>query len=118
MRETKTKGFYWRWCQAMYQFRWIVLVLWVVLLAGFSLVAPNAPDLFKENGFTPYGTESDLETKQLKDDFGFPSSTLSIVYKSDQGPDDLQTTELIKTIRELDSGRLETLVTGKATYDV
>lgn len=84
MRESNTKGFYWRWGQAMYQYRWIVVALWVFLFAGFVFLAPKSPDIFKENGFTPYGTESDIGTKQLKDEFGFPASTLTIVYKSEQ----------------------------------
>lgn len=83
MRMNSKKGVFWNWGNTMYQYRWIVVVIWLALLVAFAVVAPKAPDLFKENGFTPYGTESDTGTKQLKEQFGFAPSSLSIVYKSD-----------------------------------
>lgn len=59
----------------IYKRRRIVLAIWLVLFAGFGLLAQKTPGLLKDNGFTPVGSGSDLGLERLRDDLGYPPST-------------------------------------------
>ncbi|MFD0692503.1 MMPL family transporter [Paenibacillus sp. GCM10027628] len=82
MRETAVKGGFWRWGYAMHRFRWLVLAIGVILLLSFALFAQKTPEMLKDNGFTPKGSESDRGLLQLRDELGMPSTLLDLVYKS------------------------------------
>ncbi len=84
MREKSEKGFFWKWGKLVYRFRWITLLLSLLLFVFFAVFASKAEDLFKDNGMIPYGTESDQGDKLLREDLGFPASSLMVVYKSDK----------------------------------
>lgn len=80
MRETAVKGKFWRWGYAMHRFRWLVLVIGVLLLLSFAIFAQKTPGMLKDNGFTPRGSESDRGLIQLRDELGVPLTMLNLVY--------------------------------------
>uniref|UniRef100_UPI0035E44E70 MMPL family transporter n=1 Tax=Paenibacillus planticolens TaxID=2654976 RepID=UPI0035E44E70 len=80
MRESAVKGKFWRWGYAMYRFRWLVLIIGVLLLLSFAIFAQKTPGILKDNGFTPKGSESDRGLIQLRDELGVPLTSLNLVY--------------------------------------
>ncbi len=68
----------------MYRRRKTVLVLWLVVFAVFAWWAPKAPGMLNDNGFTPYGSESEAGKRILRDDLGAASSLFHLVYESDR----------------------------------
>ena len=54
----------------MYRFRWLVLVIGVLLLLSFAIFAQKTPGMLKDNGFTPKGSESDRGLIQMRDELG------------------------------------------------
>ncbi|TCZ76140.1 MMPL family transporter [Paenibacillus albiflavus] len=84
MREVSKKGAFWHWGNWMYKLRFIVLVFWVLLLAGSAIFAAKAPGLLKDNGFTPVGSESDNGIKLIQDHLQTSASVMNLVYESDQ----------------------------------
>lgn len=83
MKESSAQGLFWKWGSGMYRLRWFVVAAWVVLFAAMGLFAKEAPNLLKDNGFTPRGSESDIGFAALQQELGFPSSFLTLVYTSD-----------------------------------
>jgi RND superfamily putative drug exporter len=83
MKESTQQGSFWRWGHAMYRHRWKVLIIWLVLLAGFGIVAQKTPGMLKDNGFTPKGSDSDTGLELLREELNLPASLLSLVYQSD-----------------------------------
>ncbi len=64
----------------MYRFRWLVLVIGVLLLLSFAVFAQKTPGMLKDNGFTPKGSESDRGLIQMRDELGVPLTMLNLVY--------------------------------------
>lgn len=83
MKETTQEGRFAALGRLMYARRRMMLIVWVLLFAGFGLLAQKTPGLLKDNGFTPKGSDSDLGLERLQTDLGFPPSTLQLVYTSD-----------------------------------
>ncbi|AEH49453.1 MULTISPECIES: MMPL family transporter [Parageobacillus] len=83
MREVTGKGLFWKWGRMIFRFRWLVLILNLLIFAFFAMFAPKAENLFKDNGMIPYGSESDQGNRLLKKELGFSASSLMVVYKSD-----------------------------------
>jgi RND superfamily putative drug exporter len=83
MRESMEKGIFWRWGSGMYRFRWVVITIWVALFLSLALFAQRAPELLKDNGFTPRGSQSDQGLLKLQEELGIPASTITLVYQSD-----------------------------------
>ncbi|MGG1519665.1 MMPL family transporter [Paenibacillus oryzisoli] len=81
MRETTEKGLFWQWGYAMFRFRWLVVVISVLLLIGFAGFAQKTPSMLKDNGFTPKGSESDRGLAIMRDELGMSQTQLSIVYE-------------------------------------
>lgn len=84
MREVSKKGAFWHWGNWMYKYRIIILVFWVILLAGSAFFAAKTPGLLKDNGFTPIGSESDNGMKLIQENLEMPASVLNLVFESDQ----------------------------------
>ncbi|WP_156390257.1 MULTISPECIES: MMPL family transporter [unclassified Paenibacillus] len=80
VRESAVKGKFWRWGYAMHRFRWLVLVIGVLLLLSFAFFAQQTPGMLKDNGFTPKGSESDRGLIQMRDELGVPLTMLNLVY--------------------------------------
>ncbi|UJF34701.1 MMPL family transporter [Paenibacillus hexagrammi] len=74
------QGACWWWGIWMYRFRWLVALTSLGLLLAFAPFAYQAPDLLKDNGFTPKGSEADYGSIQLQNELGHPPSTLQLVY--------------------------------------
>ncbi|WNR43383.1 hypothetical protein [Paenibacillus roseipurpureus] len=81
MRESTTKGLFWKWGMAMYRFRWIVLVVGILLMLSFAVFAQKTPGMLKDNGFTPKGSESDTGLIQMHDELGVSRTQLNLVYR-------------------------------------
>jgi len=84
MREVSKQGVFWHWGNWMYKLRFIVLLFWVLLLAGSAIFAAKAPGLLKDNGFTPIGSEADNGIKLIQDHLQTSASVMNLVYESDQ----------------------------------
>jgi RND superfamily putative drug exporter len=67
----------------MHRFRWLVLIIGVLLLLSFAIFAHKTPGMLKDNGFTPKGSESDRGFMQLRDELGVPLTLLNLVYIGD-----------------------------------
>ncbi|WP_437180077.1 MMPL family transporter [Paenibacillus andongensis] len=80
VRESAVKGKFWRWGYAMHRFRWLVLVIGVLLLLSFAVFAQKTPGMLKDNGFTPKGSESDRGLIQMRDELGIPLTMINLVY--------------------------------------
>ncbi|OCT11660.1 MMPL family protein [Paenibacillus pectinilyticus] len=85
MRESTSKGKFWRWGYAMFRFRWLVLAIGIILMLSFAVFAQKTPGILKDNGFTPKGSESDLGLIQMHDDLGVVRTQLNIVYTGMNG---------------------------------
>jgi putative drug exporter of the RND superfamily len=80
VRETSSKGFFWRWGHTIYRHRRLVVIGWVVLFIGFGMVAQKTPGMLKDNGFTPKGSDSDRGLTELQQELDLPTSLLNLVY--------------------------------------
>jgi RND superfamily putative drug exporter len=80
VRETSSKGVFWRIGHFMYRFRWAVVILWALLFIGFGLLAQKTPGMLKDNGFTPKGSDSDIGLIRLQQELSLPPSSLNLVY--------------------------------------
>lgn len=83
MREVALKGWFWHWGKLIYSYRWTVLVIWVLLFAGFSYFAQQAPSMLKDNGFTPYGSDAEVSAQLLRKELNISSSIVNVVYESE-----------------------------------
>lgn len=84
MREVSKKGVFWHWGNWMYKYRFLILVFWIIILAGSAVFAAKAPGLLKDNGFTPIGSESDIGMKLIQEKLDTPASVMNLVFESDQ----------------------------------
>lgn len=82
-RETDRQGLFWRWGRFVHRFRWLVVALSVALFISFGMFARQLPDLLKDNGFAPRGSESDTGFALLEDELGYAASSLMLVYTSE-----------------------------------
>ncbi|HEY0827939.1 MAG TPA: MMPL family transporter [Bacilli bacterium] len=82
VKESADKGLLWQWGQGVYRFRWMILILWAVLFMGFGILSQQTAGLLKDNGYTPYGSESERGLEQLRSKLQLPTSTMELVYKS------------------------------------
>lgn len=82
MKIDVAKSWSWRWGKMTYRLRWWVVIFWIVLFVGFVSFAAKTPGLLKDNGFTPYGSESEQGMQVLNEELGFPSSSITLVYQS------------------------------------
>ncbi len=82
MRESDKRGMFWRWGRVIYRHRWIVVLVSVLLFAGLGFFAEKVPELLKDNGFSPRGSESDIGLTRLQDQLGIAPSMVSLVYTS------------------------------------
>jgi len=96
MKQFDHKGFLWHWGHGVYRFRWAVLILWIVIFLSLATFAQKAPGLFKDNGFTPVGSDSDQGLIQLDNKLDYPTSSLTLLYQSQKI--DLTTPQAAKTI--------------------
>nr|WP_255570830.1 MMPL family transporter [Cohnella sp. CFH 77786] len=78
------KGFFWRWGYAMHRYRWVVVAVCAALFIGLGTYAKQLPDLLKDNGFAPRGSESDRGFSLLQDRLGVAPSAVTVVYTSDK----------------------------------
>lgn len=83
MRESDDKGLFWKWGRFIFRFRLLVVSIWIVLFLCLSLFALKTPEMLKDNGFTPHGSESELAGKQLQENLGLPSSVIQLIYESE-----------------------------------
>ncbi|WP_235885391.1 MMPL family transporter [Paenibacillus cymbidii] len=84
MKETATRGWFWFWGKWMYKLRLGIAAIWLAAFVVLGLFAQMTPELLKDNGFTPRGSESDQGFVNLQRQLDFPASSLSIVYTSDK----------------------------------
>lgn len=82
MRVSRKKGIFWSWGNVMYEWRWIVTLISILLFVVMLPFARNLPDVLKENGFTPVGSESDEGYNLMENKLGVQSSSIDIVYSS------------------------------------
>jgi RND superfamily putative drug exporter len=83
MREVLHEGFFWKWGQLMYRYRYMVLAIWFFIFVSFAIVAPQAPGLLKDNGFTPKGSEAEVGQTALLNELDLPESVVTIVYEGE-----------------------------------
>ncbi|MET3698989.1 RND superfamily putative drug exporter [Bacillus oleivorans] len=88
-----------------YRYRWAIAAFWALLFIFTSIYAQRLPDMLKESGFTPEGSESDLGFESLEEELGMSPSTLNLIYTSNH----LDLTEESETARIIES--LENLKT-------
>jgi RND superfamily putative drug exporter len=81
--ETRNKGSLWNYGKLIYQFRWVVLVLWIVLFLISSSFAVKTFSMLNDTGFTPTGSESNIGHQLMRDELGYADSMLNLVYQSD-----------------------------------
>ena len=82
MREVKKESGLWLWGRTVYRFRWAIISVWIVLFSISFTYAEKLPDLLKDNGFTPTGSESDIGLTYMQKKLGFSPSELTLVYTS------------------------------------
>lgn len=69
---------------AMARWRWVVLVLWLVLLGGAGALAQRAPTVLKAGGFIVPGSESGETGEVLSKQFNASTtSSVAVVFRSD-----------------------------------
>ncbi len=83
MSEARRKGFFWSWGLSIHRNRWIVVLFCAAVFFGMGIYALKVPELLKDNGFAPRGSESDHGYTLLQDKLGFASSAITLVYTSD-----------------------------------
>lgn len=103
MRESAVKGKFWRWGYTMYRFRWLVVIIGVLLFLSFAIFAQKTPGILKDNGFTPKGSESDRGFIQLREELGVPLTTLNLVYSGEglDFTDKAQQSAIMDSLNEL-----------------
>ncbi len=82
MKERRENGFFWRWGRFIFRFRWVVLLLSAALFLLMGQYARQVPELLKDNGFAPTGSESDVGFHLMEDKLGMASSAVTLVYAS------------------------------------
>ncbi|MFD2671430.1 MMPL family transporter [Marinicrinis sediminis] len=84
MKETMQPGFFWHLGKGVYTHRVKIVIGFVVLLAGLAWFASQTPQRLTDNGFTPYGSESQLGLERLQTNLDYPGTMLQLVYESEQ----------------------------------
>ena len=82
MERRRKKDMFWRWGEAMYSYRKLVVGVWLVLFIVLAIFAQKAPELLKDNGFTPKGAESDIGLHRMQENLGVAPSFFTLVYES------------------------------------
>ncbi|MGZ9583256.1 MMPL family transporter [Paenibacillus marinisediminis] len=105
MRETDRQGFFWRWGNGVFKHRRFIISLWIVLFVIMAAFAVQVPSMLKDDGFTPVGSESDVGLKLLTENMNIPSTSMDIVYESDDGStitDEQSTKKVLDSLADLD----------------
>ncbi len=68
--------------RSMYRARWIVVVLWLLVLAFSLPFLPRVSGVLKGGGFANGTSESDYATDLLVSNLGVPPSTLTVIFTS------------------------------------
>jgi RND superfamily putative drug exporter len=70
----------------VYRYRWILLVLWSVLLAASVSFAPDLPGRLKGGGFEASNSEAHRVEELTREKFGLSTKTLTVVFDDDGLP--------------------------------
>jgi RND superfamily putative drug exporter len=84
MRVTSEHSWFKQWGKQMYRFRYTVLIIWLVIFIGLAGFASQAQSVFKDNGFTPEGSDSDRGLVVITDKFNTENVYMQLVYQSDK----------------------------------
>lgn len=68
---------------ACYRRRWLVIVLWVALIAATVPFLPRIAEPLKVGGFSSPATEASRARAVLMDDLGFAPSTMLVIFRSE-----------------------------------
>jgi len=66
-----------------YRYRWLVVLLWGLVVLGSAFFAPNLSGRLKGGGFEGAGTESERVHDIMIEDFGASPARLLIVFEGD-----------------------------------
>ena len=66
-----------------YRFRWVILLLWGVLLIASSFFAPELSGRLKGGGFEGSNSEAERSQDLMSEEFGVSPATLIVVFKGD-----------------------------------
>ncbi len=69
-----------------YRYRWLVVLLWGLVVLGSAFFAPNLPERLKGGGFEGADTESERVRDIMSEDFGASPARLLIVFGGDGSP--------------------------------
>jgi putative drug exporter of the RND superfamily len=70
----------------IYRYRWLVVLLWGLVVLGSAFFAPNLSERLKGGGFEGAGTESERVRDIMIEDFGASPARLLIVFDGDGSP--------------------------------
>ena len=70
----------------IYRFRWLVVLLWGLVVLGSAFFAPNLAERLKGGGFEGAGTESERVRDITIEDFGASRARILIVFEGDGSP--------------------------------
>ncbi|TCN19749.1 MMPL family transporter [Mesobacillus foraminis] len=68
----------------MYRYRWLISAVWSILFIFSAVYSERLPEMLKESGFIPQGSESELGFDRLQEELGASPSTLHLVYTSNE----------------------------------
>jgi putative drug exporter of the RND superfamily len=69
-----------------YRYRWLVVLLWGLVVLGSALFAPNLSERLKGGGFEGAGTESERVRDIMIEDFGASPARLLIIFEGGGSP--------------------------------
>jgi putative drug exporter of the RND superfamily len=69
-----------------YRYRWLVVLLWGIVVLGSAFFAPNLSERLKGGGFEGADTESERVHDIMIEDFGASPARLLIVFEGDGSP--------------------------------
>src|SRR5918995_5981798 len=69
-----------------YRYRWIVVLLWGLVVLSSAFFAPNLAERLKGGGFEGANTESERVRDVMIEDFGASPARLTIVFEGDGSP--------------------------------
>lgn len=75
---------FFRFGSAIYQARWLIIIIFIVILGVFSPVIPKIMDPFKSIGFTSPNTQSAKANEDLNNKLGYSYNRFIIIYKSNK----------------------------------
>ncbi len=69
----------------VYRFRWLVVLVWVVVLAVSAVFAPDLSERLKGGGFEGAGTEAEQVQDIMGEEFGVSPAALTVVFEDKNG---------------------------------